>query len=356
MVLPTTNSRGRAGLGALGAAAVLALLACSLRAADPPAAATRPTATRPASAPADGRQLIRDRHFLAGFEAADPAPGKRVFRGLLQPPGAKGKPAWWLVQWASRFSLAGATAVKRPGGGVEFRNEAKFVRLAPAGDDADVVLGVDARKEYRDQPYRKGTPWVHLLLEQELAPSPPLSGLRELRFSASFRLLKDQPLTGATVDPKVHENVAQFQAYITVGNRNRASKGYGDYLWFGVPFYDNRYPSSPGGAMPDLGTGKFIYSPPTAVFTAAIPADGQWVTIDRDVLPFVLAGLEKARTQGFLLNSRDLSDLGVGSINIGWEMPGARDSVMQLRDLSLLACPLAPRGAAGFHGQSTRPK
>ncbi|MCY2931163.1 MAG: hypothetical protein NTV86_17065, partial [Planctomycetota bacterium] len=317
------------------ATGLLALLACGLRAAGPPAAATRP-----ASAPADGRQLIRDRHFLAGFEAADPAPGKRVSRGLLQPPGARGKPAWWLVQWASRFSLAGATAAKRPGGGVEFHNDAKFVRLAPAGDDADVVLGVDARKEYRGQPYRKGTPWVHLLLEQELAPSPPLAGLRELRFSATFRLLKDQPLTGAAVDPAIHENVAQFQAYITVGNRNRASKGYGDYLWFGVPFYDNRYPSSPGGAMPDVGTGKFIYSPPTSVFTAAISSQGQWVTIDHDVLPLMLAGLEKARAQGFLLNSRDLWDLGVGSINIGWEMPGARDSAMQLRDLSLLAYPL----------------
>lgn len=312
---------------ALTAAGLLTLAACGPRSANP-------------SAPTDsnGRQLLDDPHFLAGLEVHDPAPGKHVPCGNLQLPGTSGPPRWWLVQWNSRFGLAGTAPTKLPHGGLQFQNEGKSIRLAPgSAADGDIVLAADTRSEYHDQPYRQGTPWVHLLLEQPLAKRPKLAQLKELRFLAKFRLLHDQPFHPANFDPKLHNDVAQFSAFLIVANRNPASRGYGDFLWFGVPFYDSRYPQSPGHAAADVGTGKYIYTPPGTTFTQRDPRDGNWITIDRDVLPLMLDGLNKAWSQGFLANSRDLSDFEVSAINIGWELPGQHNAAMQLRDLSLVA-------------------
>lgn len=59
--------------------------------------------------------------------------------------------------------------------------------------------------------------------------------------------------------------------------------------------------------------------------------------IDRDILPLMHEALKAAWVRGCLLESRNLTDYRLGSISIGWEVPGPLDVEMQVRGLSLEA-------------------
>ena len=62
-----------------------------------------------------------------------------------------------------------------------------------------------------------------------------------------------------------------------------------------------------------------------------------WVTFDRDLLPLMRHGLERARAKGFIQGSPALADYRPLGILIGWEVPGMFDADLQIRSLSLTA-------------------
>ena len=122
---------------------------------------------------------------------------------------------------------------------------------------------------------------------------------------------------------------------MTVQDLNPASRGRGDYLWFGVTLYDNRHRIPAVHVAPDPGTGKFIYNAGGAAYTRRSAHDGGWVGIDRDVLPLARKGIETAWRKGFLRHSRTLADFRIGEFNIGWELTGPCDVAMQGRNVRL---------------------
>ncbi|HOQ84296.1 MAG TPA: hypothetical protein PLQ89_01140 [Phycisphaerae bacterium] len=296
------------------------------------------TATRPASdnPRAATIQLLQDPSFARGFQVFDPKLGKHVVRGKLQPQPAIGEPVWGLAQWSSRWSLADAQPERLATGAVRFADPAKSVTFCPTtGSNAGLVFTLSAGREY-DGRFRKSTdPWAHLLAEQRFQVHPRIVDLERLRFRIRCRLLaaKDYAPAGANLPGQA----AQFLAYLTVQNLNRESPGYGDYLWFGVPIYDSRYRTPVRHAAADIGTGKFIYNPPGTAYTSESLHDGQWVSIDRDVLPLILEGLRTAWDQGHLKHSRELADFRLGGFNIGWELPGTLDVSMQFDGLGIEA-------------------
>jgi len=107
--------------------------------------------------------------------------------------------------------------------------------------------------------------------------------------------------------------------------------------------YDSRYRMPPGYAAPDrgsarkLGTGKFIFQPAGMRYTDASLHDGDWVTIDADLLPLIHEGLKSAWDAGFLADSRRESDYRLGGMNMGWEVTGPLDAAVQVRGLHLEA-------------------
>lgn len=281
--------------------------------------------------------LLRDPQFRRGFTVCDPAPGKHVERGRIAPGPASEPPAWFLDQWNSRFTLAGAAGETLQGGAVRFADAAKAVTFGPpGGPEGDLVLALHASKEYGDRLRREGEPWPHLLVEQRVEAGPALAALASLRLHVECRLPLAVPRRGEGWTPGLH--AAQFQAFLTVQNLNRASAGCGDYLWFGVPLYDSRSRIPPPHAARDTaGTDKFIYMPGGEAYTDRSAHDGAWITVNSDLLPLIRKGLEAAWQRDFLRGSRDLADYRPSSFNMGWELPGTLDVAMQVRNLSLAA-------------------
>jgi len=296
------------------------------------------------SAPPAPLQLLGDPGFRRGFHVWDPAPGKKVVRGTIRPDVAGGEPIWGLAQWHSRLSIAATRPEKLASGVVRFANEGKTVLFRPGGNvDAGIVLGVYARTEYRAKPHRKGTPWVHLLAEQKLQHHPALVDLKQVRFRIRYRLLKATSERPPEWNRKIHSDAAPFLAYVTVQNRNPTSPGHGDFVWFGIPMYDSRWRTPKAHAALDKGTGKFIYNPAGETYTKHSAHDGEWITIDHNLLPLMIEAVKTAWQRGFLSKSRDLADFRLGGFNMGWEVPGLHDVEMEVRGLGLTATPRRPQ-------------
>lgn len=300
------------------------------------------------------RELLVDPSFQRGFRLCEPAPGKRVpygeLRGFENTP-----PAWDLDQWSSRFKLdpdpapGPGDAAKVPATNASVRrwgNQGKTVVLrrrsaagagagAGAGvDEADVELEVLASVEYGNRARKADEPWVHLLLEQAIDGAPSLAELGRARFRAEARLVGSKLHRTDDYSPSRH--AAQFQVFLALQNTNPSSPGKGRLLWFGIPLYDDRHRVPPEHKTRDTGgTDMFIFTPRGDVYTARSAHDGGWISVDHDVAPLLREGLSEAWSKGFLVESRNLADYRVSSINLGWEVPGLFDVTMKLRGLSL---------------------
>lgn len=292
------------------------------------------------SAPAadGGYELIRDPHFQNGFLLLEPKPGKRVVYGEVVNAATPAKQVWDLAQWSSKFPLVAARAERQPDGTLLLTNAAKRVCIGrPGSADADLALGVNASVEYGNRARKSPEePWVHLLVQQDIKNPPSLAELASCPFHVEAQLKHSKLHRTEDYTPARH--AAQFQVFLTVANRNPKSPGFGQYLWFGIPIYDDRSRMAPAHAAQDFGDTKmFIYTVAADAFTKESTHDGQWVTFARDLLSLMREGLETGWKRGFMPGSRDLADYRLTGIFIGWEVPGIFDVEVQLRKLSLVA-------------------
>lgn len=292
------------------------------------------------SAPATegGRELIRDSHFQNGFLLLEPKPGKRVVYGEASDPAAAAKPIWDLAQWSSKFPLVAARSERHGDGTLLFTNAAKRVCIGKTGSaEADLALGVKASVEYGNRARKSpDEPWVHLLMQQDIGNPPSLAELTSCPFHVEAQLKHSKLHRTDDYTPARH--AAQFQVFLTVANRNPNSPGFGQYLWFGIPIYDDRSRMAPAHAAQDFGDTKmFIYTVAADAFAKESTHDGQWVTFTHDLLPLMREGLETGWKRGFMPGSRDFADYRLTGIFIGWEVPGNFDVEVQLRNLSLVA-------------------
>ncbi|MBI1177692.1 hypothetical protein GC207_09660 [bacterium] len=281
------------------------------------------------------RQLIRDNHFRDGFVVWRPEPGKHVRDCVLKGIDPTASPVWGLDQWNSKFPLKPDSSSVGLEGMLVWNNAAKTVTIGRAETkEADVSLAINSFTEYGPHARKAGDPWVHLLVEQEFLSPPPLDGLTSAQLHVEAKLLRSRNLHQRDYSPDVH--AAQFQIFFTVQNRNPQSSGHGDLLWFGIPIYDNRERFPKEYKARDFGgTEKYIFTPAAQTFGAQSAHDGDWITIDHDLLPLMVAALKDAWSKGFLSASTNLADYAIGGMNMGWELPGTFDVAMQIRDLSL---------------------
>lgn len=286
------------------------------------------------------RELVRDPGFLHGFQILAPAPGKAVPTGVLAGWEA-GPPRWKLAQWSSRFPLS-TNAVEASPQSLIYSNAAKVVMLrrGPHAGGAELVLSVMGSVEYGTRARQAGEPWVHLLIEQSFTNRPSLTQLERVDLQLEARLLQNRKVDAPDYHPSRH--AAQFLMYLTVQNLNRQSPGYGKYLWFGVPLYDDRERMPRGHQAPDTGTGMFIFNPPASAYARQSLHDGQWVKFSANLLPLMLEGLKTAWQRGFLSESQNLDDYHLSSMNLGWEVPGIFDVSAAVRGLSVEAVLRSP--------------
>ncbi len=281
-------------------------------------------------------ELIADPQFQRGFMVMAAPMGKKVPEGkLIGPVAAAGEPVWQLDQWNSRFSIASATRQVLADGSVRFSNKAKSVTIGkPGTSTADLMLRIDSNPEYDGKLREFGQPWPHLLVEQSLE-SPPLDRLAAVPFHLEARLVEGKRIEGPGYTQELH--CGQVPFVLTIQNRNRDSRGFGDFLWFVVPIYDDRQRIPRPHVAQDIAdpSAKLIYNPGGEVYTKESLHDGRWVVFDKDLLPIILQSLNMAWDKGYLKDSRDLGDYRISSTNLGWEATGLFTGAIEFRNLSL---------------------
>jgi hypothetical protein len=277
-------------------------------------------------------ELIGDPDFQRGFNVADPTQGAWVFQGTMQWDSSNGSPTWLLAQWNSSYSIVNAVPVLLPSGSYEFSNETKRVVMGPiSSSDADLIFMVDTRLETTVQ----GVTWPCLLADQDLFSRsyflPQLSGLE---FHAEVILH-----SATLYDP---DAVGQFVIYFIVQDRNTASSGYGKYYWFGIFFYDNRYPNlyltTTMYYQYDAYSGMMICNMPQAGFASGKIHDGGWVVYDGDILPRIIEAFNYFKSTGGIPAASNINDYCISDMNMGWEVPIPHyRGEVQVRNLSLKA-------------------
>jgi len=302
------------------------------------------------------RELLPDPTFKQWFNVcglglpADDGGVKAVFRSSADKVGT---PAWTLAQWASKQSLADAAVTRQTQLSThrfQIANPSK--RVVVDSRRGELELGLFASACY-DRARLENEPWPHLLASAALTDTRYPSDvcrvalMRRLDVSMECRLTEFADRHPGA-DPALH--AAQFQLFLYVQDLNPDSPGYGDMLWFGIPVFDNRRPSTEetsrrDGGKPDA-SGKFIYSLPTRACQPygqtffdkgrIVPdKDAPWTTLRVNAAPWIVYAYKLARQKGYLPNTR-LDDLYVSGLNVGWEMTGTYDAVMQVRRLSVL--------------------
>jgi len=282
------------------------------------------------AAPPGAIELLIDTDFRRGLESRDRAGVPVEIRW-----GAEAeRPVWRVAQHHSRSNVTETAWQTIKEGRFTFRDEWQWLSFNPAGQDADVILGVNSSIEYEGKFRSHGDPWPHLFLSQRMGLPGDRTGtdglrltdLAGLEFGLSLRLLYDRRNAGAGHDPRIH--AAQFVFFLTVRNANEQSPGHGDYYWFGVMLYDDRYSLTSlraqryGGSPRKRGTEKLIYDIGLAPFTDAVVASGEWVEVGgefagggvalRNAPAFGDAGAEE-RASGILARG-EATDLNSSSI------------------------------------------
>lgn len=281
--------------------------------------------------------VITDPAFANGISVIGSNSSQPNVTDTIYPFGkTKGKPSWRVVQWASRFVLSGDKPVVNDDT-VIYQNAGKRITFLKKGRHTTVGLEVKGSAEYIS-PRKNNQSWPHLLLEQQYAAPISLSHVQHLNYSIQAKLLYATDHLGNAFDKGLH--TAQINLFISIQNLNPNSAGYRDYFWFGLPLYDYRYPEIAPYDAQDMGkddaTKKFISAVSSAELYAGTMHNKQWIAINKDVYPMLVKAFNTAQQRGFLKGSK-LSDMAIGEMNVGWEIPGTYDAGILIKDLKLTA-------------------
>lgn len=293
--------------------------------------------------PFEQTELIRDVTFQNGFQVKNnetlAITGELRNRVFDQQPA----PNWILEQWHSRGVIDASDhgqpcADEGSRGNWCWANRYKKIAIGPDG----LMLSVDSVAEW-DRRYRRDLSplFPHLLLEQTFAHEhedrPSIADMRALNMSLSFALENSEPLNEVSEGYDPNKHATQFLVYVTVQNlRSAPGEGYGEYVWFGIPLYDDRFQFVEQGRHIDEYTRRLIWSVGQKEFMRRSIHDERSQRIAYDILPQVTEALDYAYRHG-LLKQKDPSYYKIGGVNVGFEMPGMSKTSFRLRQLSLKA-------------------
>ncbi len=289
-------------------------------------------------------QLFDDFDYRNGFTVIGQNTVKRgnVYLDPERPEGGEEKPSWMIAQWNSgpclyRDRVETAQNILSDG-------SVKTVTFDPA--DRSVALRLNTFPIYNGAP-GKTDKWPHLLLEQspldfnpaksvdsEKAPYYCCSADRmEVELDIRMNSYRHEEIEGV--------NAAQFLSYYYL-----KSVTGDDFIWFGVPLFDNRGETQIYWAVDTAGSDRMIYSiastdtyknSPHSLLNASgepIVSD-EWIHVKVDLKPHLEAVLNRALSDGKLKYAKSLDELYISGVNIGWETIGSFDAEIQIRDFKL---------------------
>ena len=261
--------------------------------------------------------------------------GHQVF-GYLNLPGFGEEQSWTLAEWSSRHLMKDGYSVEPYGeGGYRFFNEGKNVIWFPGKNE--IRLEPLTSHEY-ERTRKGGEGWIHLLLEQKVeeADRVRLADMKHLYVTLEYSVdYCEMKMPVEEYDTNCH--AAQVSWYFTLENcidPSRDFEGRPDYLWFGLPMFDNRSDSRGEGTFFDWGTQKLIFGMDKSTYIDGPFEVGKSYRFSFDVLPVMRHAYDVGRAGGVLVNT-NWEDLAIGSTNIGWEVPGTFDCSLTLKDLDV---------------------
>mgnify|MGYP005773783703 CR=1 FL=1 len=284
-------------------------------------------------------QIIPDIHFeegfvLTGFDSR-PEYNQRDI-GRIDYGQDNLSPVWRIGQWGCLSNLAYENATYTVENGVDvFRDGSKELKINRQTGAYSLNVNAAADGVYADGVRQENEPWIHFILEIPQFPEfVKLKDLEYLTYYLEFQLTKGENQCGADYDPNLHSSM--FLWYITVSDLTDTSQ----YLWFGLPIYDNRHDYSLEFAAQDGGkedsTDAFIYNPGGEIFLDMPVKVGVNNVLSRDMLPTIKYAFELAQERGFMKNTK-FENLGITSMYIGWELPGTFNVGMDVYNMQLLA-------------------
>jgi len=283
-------------------------------------------------------EIITDTNYANGIGLEGSNSGNTEVIRVLNPFGpSKSEPSWNLAQWGSRYNLKDAKPVKGDDG-ISYSDSGKSIVFKAVDGSTQISMEMFGSKEY-DSPRKFGEDWPHILLEQKFEIPQSINNIEILNLNLDFRLLfSEMKMKPDLFNPELH--TTQFTIYLTIQNRNLSSKGYGDFIWFGLPLYDYRYDEIEEYAAQDVGkedaSNKFIYSTASKNLFKEIPKDGNWINVSKDIIGIIRNAFIIAQQRGFLKES-EYDDMYITTTNMGWETPGTFDCGIQYKNLKLTA-------------------
>lgn len=293
-------------------------------------------------------QYLLDPTFKEGF-IVSPASGTRMDDGwfpeerwtrdvTLTYGDEPQTPCWCVAQHGDIYSLcdkynkfAGNVPKLTDDGYYWFSDESKV--LAPNPSKGSLYIELNTSKEYtRDR--KGGEAWCHILLNQGFKDACRLKEVDSVIFTIDLLMKKFED---HTVNFEFNTHATQFLMYIVI--KSEAAGDTNDFFWFGIPFFDNRYPNGlPESGMVDAGgaggTGKYMYGMESAEYLPGGLKLNQLGQVNIDLLPYFGSALLKCQRAGFFTNST-INDLTFQSMNIGFEIPGWYDCGIEISNFSL---------------------
>ena len=289
-------------------------------------------------------QLIKDRHFQKGFIVVNRS-NQEI--GTISSNFSNEAPIWQFVFGSSKSTHNTILPVQTlPSGAMLMEDNYSRMIIAQTNmPESDLTLGIWGLLQYDGNYYVPGAgqEWVYHLAQQQISypgnyttGSPPISALAKLDFSVFAQLLTAEQNIQSGYNSNYH--AAQYLIYFTIQNQNVNSSGLGDYLWFGITIYDDRWEILGLNVQQDRGgTERLIYNLGNEPFiTEGFVAGNPGKLFEKDLLPAIRDALTRAWENGFLTGSNYLSDYRIGGMNIGWEVPGLNNVEMRVKNLSLI--------------------
>ena len=256
-------------------------------------------------------------------------------------------PTWEFGQWASEEDIY-SKGVKTVDNGVyTFEDTVKTLRLNT--NTGDAYMEIRGTQEY-ESGRQEGESWPHILLQQTWYNSDlvRLADMQSLYMRMDYKVsLLGETKSHNTNTSQLH--CAQAVWYITLQNRNGDSADdYGDYIWFGLPLYDNRYVGQTWGGYSidnekDSATGAVIYQVPTENWApnGVLPNQEVTVSVNFDIASYAKSAFEYAKSNYGVFANTAWEDIYIGSMNIGIEIPGSYDIGISVSNLGLICTPNA---------------
>lgn len=233
-----------------------------------------------------------------------------------------------------------------------YENQSKTVQVdTQTGDISLLLKGSECYKSERI-PYQE---WPHLILLQDwgnvagdFAYTQPKYAMKDfdsirMRLRCKVDYFKDY--MGEDANPGLHSAICMY--YILLGYKAPDAAQSYDFLYLGLPVFDNRKELPDGGSFQDgnkeSATDKWImnlygsdyYTPEkNSLWKDGKVALDKWAVVDIEMYPYIERALQDAQA-GDCMKNATLDDLYVVGMYLGFELPGTYDLGMTFQGIDI---------------------